>query len=181
MWIFGYGSLMWNPGFEWKAAEIATLIGYQRSFCIFSHYHRGTPDCPGLVLGLDPKEKAICQGIAYEVDETQEQEVLAYLHEREMCGYAYTMCDVTLEVPQGRVCAFTFVADPDHAQYAGELAIQEAAQMVMKAKGAAGLNRDYLINTVRKLETMGIVEAGLHALLREVEVLTGLIDQGSGI
>ena len=181
MWIFGYGSLMWNPGFAHETAELATLAGYRRSFCVFSHYHRGTPGCPGLVLGLDPEEGALCRGIAFRVGNEYQQEVLAYLYEREMCGYAYKMREVTLETPQGMICAFAFVADPDHAQYAGCLELRETARMVMKAKGAAGLNRDYLINTVRKLETMGIVEADLHSLLHEVEYLTGLIDQGSGI
>ncbi len=135
--------------------------------------------CPGLVLGLDPGDE--CRGVVFEVEPGYEDETLGYLYEREMCGYAYKMLELAVDVPGGTEIAYTFVADPSHRQYAGRLSVDIAARTIMKAKGVAGLNRDYLINTIRKLESMGIFEPELHALLKEVELLTGLIEQGSGI
>ncbi len=179
MWVFGYGSLMWNPGFPYARAEQACLKGYRRSFCVYSHHHRGTPLSPGLVLGLDPGGE--CQGIVFEVQQGFEEAALSYLYEREMCGYAYQMMELAVLLSWGEETAYVFVADPSHRQYAGTLPVPVAARLIMEAEGVAGLNREYLINTIRQLESMGIVEPDLHALLKEIEHQTGLIEQGSGI
>lgn len=180
LWVFAYGSLMWRTGFDCVEAHTARLDGFHREFCIYSHHHRGTPERPGLVLGLD--RGGACQGIALRVAAENREAVIAYLDERELITGAYT--PRTLEIALdggGTVAAYTFVANRGHAQYAGRLEVAEAARLIMGAEGRSGLNRDYLINTVRHLEGLGFGEARLHALLAEVERQTGEIERGGGI
>ena len=182
-WVFGYGSLMWQPGFAFDEARPALLRGYHRAFCIFSHHYRGTAAEPGLVLGLAPGGS--CRGLAFRVDGGEADRVRAYLDERELIGYAYLARTLPVAVDGAvdgaPVPAYTFVADTAHPQYAGNLGIEAAAEIIMRAEGVAGLNRDYLINTVRRLEREGITDAHLHALLRRIEYLTGIIEAGGGI
>lgn len=181
-WVFGYGSLMWRPGFAYEDAQPATLRGYTRSFCIYSHYYRGTPKRPGLVLGLDPHEGGECRGVAFRVARDQKDSVIAYLTERELCGYAYKAKTLPLELDcQTAIQAYTFVADPSHALYAGDLGLDKAASLIMEAEGNTGLNRDYLINSVRELQAHGYNDGHLHDLLKKVEYLTGMIEAGAGI
>lgn len=180
LWVFGYGSLMWRPGFT--AAEIrpAVLKGWHRDFCIYSLHYRGTPAQPGLVLGLD--RGGSCQGLAFRVEAKAAKATIAYLNERELAGYAYKPRMLKVQLDDGRqVAAYTFVADGQHPNYAGRLELEKAAAIIMDAEGCAGLNRDYLINTVRQLEKDGFSDQPLHALLVEVERQTGLIDMGAGI
>lgn len=185
LWIFGYGSLMWRPGFDYLEKRSATLNGFHRAFCIYSTHHRGTKDVPGLVLGLD--QGAACLGMAYRVASNNAPDVVAYLDERELIGYAYIpiLLPIVLEQdgdnPPETVIAYTFIADTSHPQYAGEMDISKAAEIIMNAEGIAGLNRDYLINTVRHLEQVGSTDDKLHTLLNKVEQFTGSIDMGSGI
>lgn len=183
-WIFGYGSLMWRPGFAYEERRPAVLRRFHRAFCIYSCYHRGTPDQPGLVLGLD--EGGLCRGVAYRVAAGEAAAVRAYLDERELSGYAYKPMTLPVDLAgdagtMRTVEAYVFVADPEHGRYAGDLGIHRAAEIIIGARGVAGLNRDYLINTVRQMEQMGFVERDLHALLKRVEYLTGVIEAGSGI
>ncbi|MGE5505225.1 MAG: gamma-glutamylcyclotransferase [Actinomycetota bacterium] len=179
-WVFGYGSLMWRPGFDCDERRVAVLDGWHRAFCVWSRHWRGTADKPGLVLGLD--EGGSCRGVAFRVEASREAAVIDYLTEREMIGYAYQprRLPVTLD-GGGTVSAYTFVADRAHHNYAGRRPADEAAQVIMDAQGVGGLNRDYLINTVRHLEQDGFVDPDLHDLLVAVERLTGIIDQGAGI
>jgi cation transport protein ChaC len=178
-WVFGYGSLMWRPGFPHDGALPALLRGYHRSFCVYSHHYRGTPEQPGLVLGLAPG--GTCRGVAFRVPRGQEASVRDYLDERELVSYAYIPRLLPVEIPEGEVEAYTFVADPKHRQFAGDLGVERSAEMIMEAKGIAGLNRDYLINTVRHLERHGFGDDGLRPLLKRVEHLTGVIEAGGGI
>jgi cation transport protein ChaC len=180
LWVFGYGSLMWRPGFEYEEKRPALLRGWHRSFCIYSRHYRGTPEHPGLVLGL--ARGGACHGLAFRVAADRADEVVDYLNERELLTYAYAarMIRVTLDDSR-RPEAYTFVADPGHRQYAGDLGTQRSAEIIMAAAGCAGLNRDYLISTVRELEAHGVADRRLHALLTLVERLTGEIDRGAGI
>ena len=182
-WVFGYGSLMWRPGFRFSLAHDATLHGYSRSFCIYSYHHRGTPECPGLVLGLD--RGGSCLGRVFRVEAPDADEVTAYLDERELIHYPYLSrfldVEVVIDGHMQRLSAYTFVADSEHPDYAGQLPPGDAATMIMRASGINGLNRDYLMKTVRHLEEAGFVDDHLHFLLREVEARTGMIDRGSGI
>lgn len=185
LWVFGYGSLMWNPGFPYIDHRSALLKGWHRSFCLWSTRYRGTPDRPGLVLGLDCG--GACRGAAFRVAAAECDRTLAYLAERELTGYAYEPRMVRVELDGGElggvseVQAYTFVADRAHPLYAGPLANDRAAGIIMAAQGDAGLNRDYLINTLRQLEKNGFTDKPLHDLLIEVERQTSLIEQGAGI
>lgn len=180
LWVFGYGSLMWRPGFECDEVRPAVLDGWHRDFCVYSRHWRGTPQHPGLVLGLDIGGS--CRGLAFRVPRARAQEVTDYLNERELIGYAYVARTLPVRFDDGRVeDAYTFVSDTGHHHYAGHLPLERAAAIIMDAEGCAGLNRDYLINTIRHLEKDGFAEPGLHALLLEVERQTGLIEAGSGI
>lgn len=178
-WVFAYGSLMWRPGFPHLQMERALLRGYHRAFCIYSHHYRGTPENPGLVLGL--ARGGSCRGLALRVADDAVEATIAYLHERELVTYAYKPKFLPVVLPQGEVRAYCFVADPAHSQYAGDLGIDRSAEIIMNAEGRAGLNRDYLINTVRRLEQEGFSDKHLHALLTRVSYLTGVIEAGGGI
>ena len=180
LWVFGYGSLMWRPGFDADETCRARLDGWHRDFCVYSRHWRGTPERPGLVLGLD--EGGSCRGLAFRVDGARAADVIEYLNERELVGYAYVARFLPVGLDDGRVVeAYTFVADSNHHHYAGQLPLEGAAAIIMDAEGQGGLNRDYLINTIRQLESDGLSEAGLHALLIEVERQTGIIEAGAGI
>lgn len=178
--MFGYGSLMWRPGFPFARSAQAVLPGYQRSFCVYSHVWRGTVEKPGLVLGLTPGGS--CRGVAFLVAAENRAEVLDYLHDRELGTYAYLPVTLPVELGEGEMVeAYCFVADTDHPQYAGDLAQEEAVAIIMEASGKGGLNRDYLINTVKELDRHGYAEPQLRDLLAEVASRTGIIEQGGGI
>ncbi|MGF1640193.1 MAG: gamma-glutamylcyclotransferase [Rhodospirillales bacterium] len=178
-WVFGYGSLMWQPGFPHLDACPALLRGYHRAFCVYSHHYRGTPENPGLVLGLD--RGGSCRGLAFRVAAADREQVVDYLNERELVSYAYVAKVLPVLGPCGRVAAYTFVANPRHRQYAGDLGIERSAAIIVEAAGCAGLNRDYLINTVRRLEREGFSDSRLHKLLKRVEHRTGILEAGGGI
>ncbi len=178
-WVFGYGSLMWRPGFSYLECRPGLLRGYHRSFCVYSHHYRGTPDHPGLVLGL--ARGGSCRGVAFRVAAADEHAVRSYLNERELVSYAYTPKTVSVAVGDRTVACYTFVANTRHEQYAGDLGVERSAEIIMSAQGVAGLNRDYLINTVRQLESEGFTDKRLHGLLKRVEHLTGIIEAGGGI
>ena len=178
-WVFGYGSLMWQPGFDHLEVRPALLRGYHRAFCVYSHHYRGTPARPGLVLGLD--RGGACRGLAFRVAREKAEDVMTYLDERELVGYAYAAKSVPVEAGGAKVDAYTYVADHSHRHYAGKLGVERSAALIMNAEGLNGLNRDYLINTLRHLESMGFVDKSLHALLVRIERMTGVLDQGSGI
>lgn len=173
MWVFGYGSLVWNPGFEVEDRVIATLPGYQRSFCMRSIHHRGTPEEPGLVLALDAQAEAQCHGVALSVPEHQADEVLAYLRERELVSSAYLEKMLEIDLADGRkVEAVTYVIDPDHVQYCGGLDLEEQARIIARAVGGRGPNTEYLFNTATHLGALGIIDAELDWLARRVRSLS---------
>lgn len=172
MWVFAYGSLLWRPGFTYEAAYRGWLEGYGRHFCIASFHYRGTPDHPGLVLGLDD-DPAGCEGLVYKVAPARQDGVMRYLWEREMVNGVYTpkvlQARLTHEPDAPRVPVCTFVADHDHQQYRGRLPLKTAAEMIATAAGEGGDNRTYLANTLAQLETMGIADDHLRALLERVD------------
>lgn len=161
-WVFGYGSLMWDPGFRHMRAMPARLDGYHRAFCIYSHRYRGTEARPGLVLGLRPG--GVCQGRAFLVAAPDRSEVLAYLEDREMTSYVYRQ--MALPVDIGGQCerATTYVADDSHPQYACDLSPADAARLIAEGSGERGPNVDYLENTLAHLDEMGVEEPELFEL-----------------
>ena len=171
IWVFGYGSLMWRPGFSHLAAEPALVRGYHRAFCVRSVHYRGTSELPGLVLGLD--RGGSCRGRAFRVAGTHADRVLAYLDEREMVTRVYVRRMVPVTLARGRARAHTFVVDRDHEQYAGKLPLDETARIILDGHGASGANVVYLENTVAHLDALGIADGPLHALLRLVATRRG--------
>lgn len=163
-WVFGYGSLMWRPGFGFEERQIARAFGYRRSLCIRSWVHRGTRERPGLVLGLD--RGGSCKGVAFRVSEAERAAVLAYLRERELVTNVYLERVVPVRLADGSWAkAVTYVADPRHEQFERPSSPEDAAQTVASAKGASGDNLDYLRNTVMHLRELGIVDHWLEAVL----------------
>ena len=162
VWIFAYGSLMWRPGFAYAEAAPARLHGYHRSLCIYSIVHRGTPEQPGLVLGLD--RGGSCRGWAFRVIPEREAEILEYLDSRELVTDVYRRKRLPVTTGSRRVVAWGYVVRREHPQYAGQLAPEQLLDLVRRGVGRSGNCRDYLLSTVSHLEAMGIVDGPLHIL-----------------
>ncbi len=161
LWIFGYGSLMWDPGFPYVRWAPALIYGYHRAFCIFSNRWRGTPERPGLVLGLD--RGGACRGIAFLVAREDVGPAVDALWAREMRRRVYRPRLLRARLPHKEVQALAFVADPKHAGYAGDLSIEQIAERIANCRGARGPNLDYLIRTIEHLGELGVRD---HNLLR---------------
>src|SRR5262245_10967070 len=164
-WVFGYGSLMWRPGFEFIEQAQARLIGEHRALCVYSFDHRGTPEKPGLVLGLD--RGGACRGIAYRVAAKLRDRTVDYLRSREQTTHVYreVMRSVWLDDDaRRRVSALTYVVDRGHVQYAGRLPLAEQRRVVLQGHGRSGNNRDYVLSTVRAIEAQGFRDGQLHQL-----------------
>jgi cation transport protein ChaC len=165
LWVFGYGSLMWRPGFEFIEQVPARLIGEHRALCVYSFVHRGTPEKPGLVLGLD--RGGACRGIAFRVAEKHRAATVNYLREREQVTSVYreVMRSVWLEnAARQRVSALAYVVDRGHVQYAGRLSLAEQLRHVQQGHGRSGANRDYVLATVGAIEAEGFRDRPLHQL-----------------
>ncbi len=174
LWVFGYGSLMWHPGFPVAERQVATLAGYARTFCMSSIHHRGTVEEPGLVLALDPTEAASCRGIAFRVPDEEADATVAYLRERELVSSAYIERRLPVVLDDGdEVTALVYVVDTEHVQYVGGMALEEQARIISAATGGRGPNTEYLWNTVRHLDELGIADADLSWLDRRVRDIVG--------
>lgn len=172
MWVFGYGSLLWNPGFDVAESVIGTLPGYARSFCMRSIHHRGTEENPGLVLALDEHPDTACEGIALRVVPGQEAQTLVYLRERELISSAYVEKTLTVHLNDNRdIEALVYVIDEAHVQYCGGLPLEEQAQIIAKAVGGRGPNTEYLYNTADHLAEVGLHDPALEWLNARVKTL----------
>lgn len=170
-WIFAYGSLLWDPGFDPAERVPARLEGYGRGFCMWSVRWRGTEEDPGLVLALDACEGAACDGLALRLPTEAAEPVLAGLRARELVSDAYEERVLPLALADGRrVAALAYVIRRDHRQYA-RVAPEEQAAIIARARGARGPNRDYLARTVEALRAMGISDEGIEALHLRVSTL----------
>ncbi len=171
-WVFGYGSLMWRPGFPYAERVHARLAGFSRAFCIYSVHHRGTPERPGLVLGLAPG--AGVRGVAYRVEDADWAGVYAYLLEREQPTETYVEAQAELALDTGEVApALVFLSDVSHPQWAGALSAKRQAELIARAHGRSGRNVDYLTDLVGHLREAGEPDETLEALLRRVRALQG--------
>ncbi|MEL6623366.1 MAG: gamma-glutamylcyclotransferase [Pseudomonadota bacterium] len=168
LWIFGYGSLMWRPGFPYLEAVRAVLVGYRRAFCVYSTHHRGTAQRPGLVLGLD--QGGVCHGLAFRIAFENNAAVLAYLRAREQINGVYREVLVPLDLhdesgPRGTCDAVTYVVERAHPSYAGQLSVQSQARLIRGAVGRSGPNIDYLANTLRRATSLGLDARDLRRVM----------------
>ncbi|WP_353644522.1 gamma-glutamylcyclotransferase [Mesorhizobium sp. WSM2239] len=168
-WVFGYGSLIWRPGFAHVDTQRARLFGFRRSLCVRSFVHRGTPDRPGLVLGLD--RGGSCVGLAFRVPDELRGEVLAHLRERELVTSVYLERTLPVRLANGGITqAVTYIVDRGHVQYAGNLDEEHAASIVSGSVGQSGPNEEYVFNTLRHLEALGIRDHWLEAVGKRLAV-----------
>ncbi|MBL4751919.1 MAG: gamma-glutamylcyclotransferase [Amylibacter sp.] len=172
-WVFGYGSLIWQPDITYAKKHIARLDGYARSFCMWSIHHRGTQDDPGLVLALDVHTGAQCHGVAFFVGPEHAAKAIADLRERELISSAYLeeILPVTLDTGD-RVDAVCYVMNTDHVQYCGGLDLEKQAQIIATAVGGRGPNTEYLYNTCKGIDALGLADNDLAFLQRRVAELT---------
>ena len=169
LWVFGYGSLMWRPGFEYVDRVPAKLTGMHRALCVYSFVHRGTPERPGLVLGLD--RGGACRGVAFRVAARNSEATVQYLREREQVTSVYLETYRQADLMDGsgrRVRSLVFCVDRGHVQYAGRLPLEEQLHLVKRGHGRSGPNREYVVSTVEALEALGIHDRDLHFLAQSL-------------
>ena len=169
VWVFAYGSLMWNPEMRFAERLPARIHGYHRSFCLYSPEYRGTREQPGLVLGLD--RGGSCRGIAYRLAEATLAAEIDLIWTREMTGFVYHMTPLRMRTERGPVKGYAFTVRRDSSDYAGRLAHEVAARIIATSHGDRGTGRDYLANTVRHLEELGIRDTALHRIEALVRAL----------
>ena len=165
LWVFAYGSLMWRPGFRFLARVSARLYGAHRALCVLSHVHRGTPERPGLVLGLD--RGGTCRGIAFRVAAAERAATIAYLRAREQVTAVYRESVRRIWLrrdPHEPVAAVCYMVDRAHPQYAGRLSVERQLHLERQSAGKSGANRDYVLATVAAMEGLGLRESELHLL-----------------
>lgn len=166
IWVFGYGSLMWNPAFLYDEQRLGTVRGWHRRFCLNLTRGRGSPDCPGLMLALD--RGGACRGMAFRIAAEQARGELLLIWRREMLSGSYLARWVTVAIGDGTVRAVTFVANPDHTRYLGRLSEDEAAERIRKATGELGSCLEYFDRTVASLQEFGLRDAALERIGRKI-------------
>ena len=169
IWVFAYGSLMWNPAFHHVASKKARLYGYHRAFCLKAVIGRGTMDCPGLLLGLE--HGGSCLGLALKVDPENIEEELDVVWSREMVTGAYRPAWVELKTDDGTIPAITFLMNRDYERYVRGLSAEQTAQLIATAEGPLGRCSEYLEKTVIALDQLGIADGPMHRLWDRVEDL----------
>jgi cation transport protein ChaC len=178
LWVFGYASLMWSPGFAYREKRRGIVYGYHRALCIFSHRHRGTREQPGLVMGLC--RGGSCWGMAYRLANRRQRDILAALWRREMRNYVYLPRLVSVRLGNRRsVRALTFVADQTHRQFAGDLDVEHTARLVAQGRGGRGHNVDYLLRTLAHMHEIGVRDPHLDRVLVRSRQLLGMVGMGS--
>lgn len=168
LWVFGYGSLMWNPEFEFVERAHGRAAGVHRCFCVRSIHHRGTPRRPGLVLGLDGGGS--CDGVLFRVPPKLANDVVQYLRRREQVTRVYKEMYRVVEVSRGpregqRLRALCYVAERGHTQYVNRLSLEAQAKIIRECIGLSGRNIDYLLSTMQHLKDLGIDDPQLRRVL----------------
>ncbi len=168
-WVFGYGSLMWRPGFDYVERHQALLRGLHRGLCIYSHVYRGTPESPGLVMGLD--RGGACRGMAFRVEPGKWPDTVTYLRAREQVTMVYLERTMNIElqaIPARCVAALTYIVDRLHPQYAGKLRIDEQLALIRQGTGKAGPCREYVTSINDHIRQMGMRDSTLERLCAEL-------------
>jgi cation transport protein ChaC len=166
IWVFGYGSLMWNPAFHFAERRLGTIRGWHRRFCLWLSRGRGSPECPGLMLALD--RGGTCRGVAFRIPAAEVRQELLLVWRREMLSGAYLARWVTIATDHGAVPAVTFVVNQAHRRYSGKLSEAETADHILKASGELGSCLDYFERTVRILHTLEVNDAALERIAAEI-------------
>jgi cation transport protein ChaC len=174
-WLFGYGSLMWNPAIDYAEQRVATIHGYHRSYCLWLHGGRGSPERPGLMLALD--RGGSCRGVAFRIPAAEARSELLLAWRREMFGGSYLARWVDARTPEGPVRAIAFVVNRAHPRYAGKLAVEEIAACIARAAGPLGTCTAYLTETLGSLEALGMRDPGLERIRDAVMLID---DQAGG-
>ncbi|WP_428483365.1 gamma-glutamylcyclotransferase [Rhodopila sp.] len=165
VWVFGYGSLMWNPAFAYAERRVGVIRGWHRRFCLWLEMGRGSPTNPGLMLALD--RGGTCRGVAFRIPAREVRSELLIIWRREMFGTAYLARWVNVHTAHASFQAITFVVNRSHARYAGRLSDAEAAIRIASAAGTLGTCASYLQNTLDHLASLGIRDAGLQRIVAE--------------
>ncbi len=166
VWVFGYGSLIWNPTIHFSEKRVGHVTGYHRRFCLWTHLGRGNPDCPGLLLGLE--HGGSCSGLAFRIPADQAEHECRVIWHREMISGSYVPRWVDVRTDTGDVRAIAFIINHEHMRYAGRLSDEEVADAIANAEGSLGNCADYLINTAEHLEDLGVLDTPLRHLRDEV-------------
>jgi cation transport regulator ChaC len=162
LWIFGYGSLIWRPGFPYRERRLAHAIGWRRVLAQGSPDHRGTPSRLGRVVTLVPAEGARCGGVAYAIDETSQEAILAALDEREQGGYERVAIDVELDhPPREAVRAVTWIASPENPYHLGEAPLAQLIDEIAASVGPSGTNIEYVLRLAEALRELGIEDGAI--------------------
>ena len=169
LWIFGYGSLMWDPSVEFTEVRQARATGFQRSFCLWDEGGRATADNPGLMLALD--EGGFCDGLAFRIDAAQVDHETFVLFRREMIAPAYRPAWLALDTPAGPVEALGFVADRGMDNIRPGIPLDTQARMIASAQGVLGTNFDYLADTHAHLQLLGIEDAYISSVVAATRAL----------
>jgi cation transport protein ChaC len=167
IWVFGYGSLMWNPAFHFTERRLGTIRGWHRRFCLWLSRGRGSPEQPGLMLALD--RGGTCRGVAFRVPAAQVRQELLLVWRREMLSGAYLARWVTLMTEDGPIPAVTFVVNQAHKRYSGKLTATETADRILTASGELGSCLDYFERTIRILRTLQVNDAALERIETEID------------
>ena len=173
LWIYSYGSLMWDPGFHFAEVRLADVEGYQRRFTLKINLGRGSHDYPALMLSLEPQE-GCCRGLAFRISASTVHTETAILWRREMLRGGYAPAMVPMRTPQGPIEALAFVSNPSHPSYVGELPLGETAAMIASGKGILGTNREYLVQLAMQLDALGIEDPYVAQLHAEIGVTPGI-------
>lgn len=166
LWVFGYGSLMWRPGFDYLERHSCQLHGYHRALCVWSHVHRGTEQQPGLVLGL--ARGGSCHGLAFRIGEANKQAVADYLFAREMPTAVYLAKFFNIRIAGKMRKVLSFIADTGHPQYVGQCSDEKLLAALRSAQGISGTSRDYLASSVEHLQAQGLRDKHLESLLAQL-------------
>lgn len=169
LWVYAYGSLMWDPAVHFEEVRRASLPAHRRRFTFRTHIGRGSPDCPGLMLSIEPRPGA-CEGLTFRVAADRVDVESAILWRREMLRGAYAPSLLPVHTPQGEVMALVFVSNPAHADHVGELPLPETARTIARAEGVMGRNREYVEQLVKQLAGLGIVDVYIEQLAAELQL-----------
>ena len=169
LWVFAYGSLMWDPAFHFEEIRLAAIQGYKRRFTLKGEVGRGSPGRPALMLCLEPGDGE-CVGLAFRVAAARAEHETSLVWRREMIRGSYAPLRLNATSPQGPLHVLTFGPNPAHASHVGELPIDETAEIIANGIGFLGTNREYLEELVRRLDTLAVPDTYLGELLAQVRV-----------